>query len=165
MNIVLQPVGGNDAVNHYRSTIRNYVSFDRLKPFVKDYVKQQLDIIYHDKKCQIWGVTSGKRDINVTKYNKLMKNDVVLFVNDQGVFEIATITFLDRNANLAKSLWGVDRDGNTWENMYYLSNLRGCEIDYIELNSLLKRKLNARVQGFTVIDAMNCVDLMLKVTK
>ena len=165
MNIVLQPVGGSDAVNHYRSTIRNYVSFDRLKPFVKDYVNQQLDIIYHDKKCQIWGVTSGKRDINVTKYNKLMKNDVVLFVNDQGVFEIATITFLDRNANLAKSLWGVDRDGNTWENMYYLSNLRGCEIDYFELNSLLKRQLNARVQGFTVIDAMNCVDLMLKVTK
>jgi hypothetical protein len=165
MNIVLQPVGGSDAVNHYRSTIRNYVSFDRLKPFVKDYVKQQLDIIYHDKKCQVWGVTSGKRDINVTKYNKLMKNDVVLFVNDQGVFEIATITFLDRNANLAKSLWGVDRDGNTWENMYYLSNLKGCEIDYFELNSLLKRQLNARVQGFTVIDAMNCVDLMLKVTK
>jgi hypothetical protein len=165
MNIVLQPVGGSDAVNHYRSTIRNYVSFDRLKPFVKDYVKQQLDIIYHDKKCQVWGVTSGKRDINVTKYNKLMKNDVVLFVNDQGVFEKATITFLDRNANLAKSLWGVDRDGNTWENMYYLSNLKGCEIDYFELNSLLKRQLNARVQGFTVIDAMNCVDLMLKVTK
>jgi hypothetical protein len=165
MNIVLQPVGGSDAVNHYRSTIRNYVSFDRLKPFVKDYVKQQLDIIYHDKKCQVWGVTSGKRDINVTKYNKLMKNDVVLFVNDQGVFEKATITFLDRNANLAKSLWGVDRDGNTWENIYYLSNLKGCEIDYFELNSLLKRQLNARVQGFTVIDAMNCVDLMLKVTK
>jgi hypothetical protein len=165
MNIVLQPVGGSDAVNHYRSTIRNYVSFDRLKPFVKDYVKQQLDIIYHDKKCQVWGVTSGKRDINVTKYNKLMKNDVVLFVNDQGVFEKATITFLDRNANLAKSLWGIDRDGNTWENIYYLSNLKGCEIDYFELNSLLKRQLNARVQGFTVIDAMNCVDLMLKVTK
>ena len=165
MNIVLQPVGGSDAVNHYRSTIRNYVSFDRLKPFVKDYVKQQLDIIYHDKKCQVWGVTSGKRDINVTKYNKLMKNDVVLFVNDQGVFEIATITFLDRNANLAKNLWGVDREGNTWENMYYLSNLQKKKIDYFELNSLLKRQFNARVQGFTVIDAMNCVDLMLKVTK
>jgi hypothetical protein len=122
-------------------------------------------MIYPNKECQIWGVTSGKRNINVTKYNKLMKNDVVLFVNDHGVFEIATIIFLDRNVNLAKNLWGVDREGNTWENMYYLSNLRKKKIDYFELNSLLKRQLNARVQGFTVIDAMNCVDLMLKVTK
>ena len=165
MNFVLQPVGGRDAVHHYESTVKIFVKFEQLNPFVKDYVKQQLSMIYPQKECKIWGVTSGKRNINVTKYNKLMKNDVVLFVNDQGVFAIATITFLDRNANLAKSLWGVDRDGNTWENMYYLSNLRGCEIDYIELNSLLKRQLNARVQGFTVIDAMNCVDLMLKVTK
>jgi hypothetical protein len=94
-----------------------------------------------------------------------MKNDVVLFVNDQGVFKKATITFLERNANLAKSLWGVDRDGNTWENIYFLSNLESLEMDYYELNTILKRQLNARVQGFTVIDAMNCVDLMLKVTK
>jgi hypothetical protein len=165
MNIVLQPVGGIDAVNHYESTIEISVKFDQIFPFVKDYVKQQLTLIYPNKESQIWGVTSGKRNINVTKYNKLMKNDVVLFVNDQGVFEIATITFLDRNANLAKNLWGVDREGNTWENMYYLSNLRKKKIDYFELNSLLKRQLNARVQGFTVIDAMNCVDLMLKVTK
>jgi hypothetical protein len=165
MNIVLQPVGGSEAVSHYKSTIRNYVSFDQIKTFVKDYVKQQLDVIYHDKKCQVWGVTSGKRDINVTKYNKLKKNDVVLFVNDKGVFESAKITLLDRNANLAKSLWGVDKEGNTWENIYFLSNLKSFEMDYNELNSLLKRQLNARVQGFTVIDAMNCVDLMLKVTK
>lgn len=111
------------------------------------------------------GSNFGKRDINVTKYNKLMKNDVVLLVDDKGVFEKATITFLDRNANLAKSLWGVDREGQTWENIYYLSNLEKIVINYIELNTLLKRKSNAKVQGFTVIDAMNCVDLMLKVTK
>ena len=57
MNIVLQPVGGTEAVNHYKSTIRNHVSFDQLKAFVKDYVRQQLDVIYNDKKCQVWGVT------------------------------------------------------------------------------------------------------------
>jgi hypothetical protein len=165
MNIVLQPVGGIDAVNHYESTVENCVKFEQIFPLVKDYVKQQLTLIYPNKECQIWGVTSGKRDINVTKFNKLKEHDVVLFINETGVFESGQITFLDRNTNLAKKLWGLDRNGQTWENIYYLTNLKRNVINYIELNTLLKRQFNARVQGFTVIDAMNCVDLMLKVTK
>lgn len=60
MNIVLQPVGGIDAVNHYESTIDVSVNFNQIFPFVKDYVKQQLTLLYPNKECKIWGVTSGK---------------------------------------------------------------------------------------------------------
>ena len=53
---------------------------------------------------------------------------------------------------LARHLWGVDADGDTWEYMYSLDEVRDLDIPYGEFNRVVGYAENNVIQGFTVLD-------------
>ena len=54
--------------------------------------------------------------------------------------------------SLALELWGVDKVGNTWENIYLVEEVRNIHIPYEIFNSLLGYKERNIIQGFRVLN-------------
>ena len=56
------------------------------------------------------------------------------------------------NPDLAANLWGLDQDGETWENVFFLNNLRDVEIAVEDFNLLVGYEPNYFHPGFNILD-------------
>lgn len=158
--LILQPCGNSGAREHYYDTIQNPVPLERIRPFLNQEEFDILSQIYPQRECYIWGVTPGGS--NITKWNKVTRGDVTLFSKDGGIFASGVTTFKIRNSALASDLWGYDNKGQTWEYIYFLSEIRNLNIPYIQFNrNVLKKdgtpyEDNYIIQGFSVLDENQC---------
>jgi hypothetical protein len=73
--------------------------------------------------------------------------DIVVCVFEARYRYVARVTGKDDNEALARAIWGIDEDGQTWQYMYFLS--RPSEID-VPL-AAAAGELHARYGGFTRI--------------
>ena len=56
------------------------------------------------------------------------------------------------NRNLAADLWCPDQDGETWEYVFFLNNLRDVEIAVEDFNLLVGYEPNYFHPGFNILD-------------
>ena len=155
--IILQPAGNPDGREHYNDTIANPIELKSISKFLKKEELKDLYEIYEDGKCYVWGVTPGGN--NKTKWDRIDSGDVTLFARDGGVFASAVTTYKLVNEELAAHLWGymtkyledmVQRF--TWENIYFVDEIRSHNIPYLDLNRVVGYKENYIIQGFSVLD-------------
>lgn len=109
----------------------------------------------------MWGVTPGKGGVNVGKWDRAFVGDVVLFAARGQIFGSGTVAAKFHNRELARRLWDVDPDGQTWEFMYALDEVRNLSIPYAEFNRAVGYKENNIPQGFTVMNderSAGCLD-------
>ena len=155
-NIILQPTGNKDAREHYLDTIQQGVKLSFIKQHLtsKDY--ESLLQIYPSGECYVWGVTPGDKNRNVSKWNKISIGDVTLFSRDGGVFSSGVTTYKVHSESLAVALWDRDKEGNTWEYIYFIDEIKSLSISYKELHSIIGYTGDADnwvIQGFTVLDS------------
>jgi hypothetical protein len=148
---ILQPVGKGIPAQHYAQTVEMDVALDRMRPFLSDKELSELISIYPDGKLMVWGVTPGKRNVNRTKWRRLAPGDVALFAGEGRIFSAADVTAKIQNPRLARSLWGEDESGQTWEYIYFLKNLRTVDISYARLNESLRYAPKNVIRGFQVL--------------
>jgi hypothetical protein len=55
--------------------------------------------------------------------------DVALFSREGRIFSAGVVVKKIHNAALARHLWGEDEEGETWEYMYFLKEMRSTELD------------------------------------
>ena len=117
INVILQPAGGPEARIHYRDTIDQPVSIDRLRRHLSDSAMATLGLGPDVRGVPTWGVKPSQRRL----WERIGPGDVVLFTGDGNVFASATILGKIHSAGLARDLWQVDReDGQTWEYVYFV---------------------------------------------
>lgn len=92
-----------------------------------------LHALYPSGAAPMWGVTPGKKNVNVGKYNKLRPGDYVFFYGQKRLYLGGLVTHIFHNPALAHQLWGTDDNGQTWEYMYTLDDLKGCDIPITEV--------------------------------
>ena len=56
------------------------------------------------------------------------------------------------NKKLAEFLWDYNSNGETWENIYFLDEVRKHNIPYLDFNNAVGYKENYIIQGFGVLD-------------
>lgn len=156
--IILQPTGNKDAREHYVDTIMNPVDASRIKRFVPE-LSSQIDALYPDGRVFIWGVTPGKDDVNKKKWEKIDRGDVTLFSRgsdvprqEGGIIASAVTTLKFHNKDLAVDLWDYDKNGNTWEYIYLVAEVKNTIIPYSSFNPAVGYASNYIIQGFTVLD-------------
>ena len=156
--IILQPTGNKDAREHYVDTIANPVDAARIKSYIPS-LSSEIDAIYPNGKVYIWGVTPGKDNVNKKKWEKICKGDVTLFSKgadtpgtEGGIFASAVTTLKVHNKNLAINLWGYDKNGNTWEYIYFVAEIKNTVIPYSMFNPAVGYANNYIIQGFNVLD-------------
>ncbi|MEP6872695.1 MAG: hypothetical protein ABI939_12720, partial [Anaerolineaceae bacterium] len=88
---------------------------------------------------------------NANKWQKIQEGDVALFLQKGRAVARGTVVMKLRSEKLAKSLWGVDEDGSTWEWMYFLEPVENIDVAYEALNEAAGYEAANRFQGFNVI--------------
>lgn len=149
--VLLQPAGSLEADEHYRDTVDNPVDLSKISKFLQTEIVNELKGLYSGSAMPVWGVTSGKDEGNKSKWEKVETGDVVLFSADSRIFSSATVVLKTHNKELAKELWGVDANGNTWEYIYFLDELTPQYIPLSKFNQVADYKDNYIIRGFNVL--------------
>jgi hypothetical protein len=149
--VAFQPSGGPAAQEHYRDTIERPVSLaanaDLLGPHLAP-----LQRLYPSGQAPLWGVTPGIAGTNVKKYGRLETGDVVLFTGQGHAYAGGVVTYLLHSADLARRLWGVDDRGQTWENVYALTEVWPLDVPYASFNAAAGYDVDYNHLGFNVLD-------------
>ena len=159
-SLILQPCGSKDAKQHYIDTIDTPVALSSIKKYITSSDYDNLSLIYPSGGCFIWGVTPTKT--NFKKWNRIKRGDVAIFSSDGRIFSTSITTYKLHSKDLAKKLWGVDKNDNTWEYIYFLSEIKKVHIPYINFNRTIKKidgdfyKDNFIIQGFDVLSEDRC---------
>lgn len=148
--VIVQPAGNAGGREHYEDTIANPVDLGRITSQLDEATARRV-LTRFGKPVAVWGVTSGGNDANAAKWRKIQEGDVALFLQKGRAVASGTVAMKLRNAKLAKSLWGVDEDGDTWEWMYFLEPIENVDISYEALNQAAGYEAANRFQGFNVI--------------
>ena len=150
--IILQPAGDKDASKHYVDSIANPTPIDRIAQFVNATTLEKLKELHKEGTVPTWGVTPGKKNVNFNKWKKVKSGDVALFSRDKKIFASAAVAFTIHNKELAFDLWKTNAEGDTWEYMYFLDEVKKQEISYEAFNNVAGYKPNNVIQGFNVLD-------------
>lgn len=150
MSIVLQPISNPVAQEHYMSTIVRTIDADIIKKY-QPSKSAEIDSCYPDGRVRIWGVVPGVGGRNSSMYDKIKKGDIVLF-SSNGIVASARVTMKFYNAELARVLWGETSNGDTWECIYLIENLKKMNVPKEIFNKVVDYKENYVVRGFSVID-------------
>ena len=163
--VILQPCASTGALKHYKDTIEKTVKVSD----IEDQISQQdiinLKEIYPSGNMRVWGVTPGDKLRNAKQWDLINTGDIALIAKQKFVFASAIITHKLQNRNLAKKLWGLMSDGQTWEYVYFLDELKSHKISYSEIASSINYKESRNIQRFQVLNEeksdalMNAFDL------
>lgn len=139
-----------NARKHYDETVaepyRIADLFDKLDPEVQE------TLIAHDlnEYVHMWGAVPGSQ--NIKRWSKLRTDDGMLVYTKEGFTYYAKILCKTHNSKVAEHIWGKNNEGNTWEYIYFLKDLREVSIPKEVFSSFFGYKLNFTPQGFSNID-------------
>ncbi len=151
MNVILQPAGNKGGREHYVDTVANLVPLTTIVPLAPLEIRESINSTYLQGAAAMWGVTAGKKNVNVSKWEKISPGDMALFAQDKFLRSAAVVTHKFHSRELASMLWGELPDGDTWEYVYLLKDVRQVNIPDERFNQIAGYAPNARRQGFTVM--------------
>ena len=83
-----------------------------------------------------------------------------MLAKEGAVFASAVTTYKIHSHALASQLWGFDNKGNTWEYIYFLSEVKNQHIPYKELNKVIPYNENYVIQGFSLLDEEKSINVL-----
>jgi len=98
----------------------------------------------------MWGSTPGKS--NIARWNNLKPNDFILGYSRGKFYYIGQVFGKTHNRQLGTEVWGERKDGETWEYVYFIKNLKEIEIDKVDFSKFFGYKENFTPQGFSNIN-------------
>lgn len=143
-DLFLVPAGDRRARGNFAHTVRQRIplsSLAALRPSALELAGSARGGV-----CA-WGTKPGKGDRHVGTWSAMNRGDWALFYFD-GLFPVAArVLVRERSRAAAKRLWGDD-EGQTWEYMYLLDEVRQVDIPRLALNERLRYKPGSYPQSF-----------------
>lgn len=148
--IFIVTASGQEAYGHYQDTIKRKRSLKEISGYISPEEARQLDKIYHGREFAIWGATTGPG--NTSTWTKMYPGDYVVFYQQGKFILIGEVAYKLKNRELATFLWGTNRRGETWENIYFIINEKEIKVPLGKFNQYLKYRLNFTPQGFGAVE-------------
>lgn len=99
-----------------------------------------------DGLVHIWGTVPGDR--NTSRWEKLKAGDKILaYSQDKFVF-YGTVFAKTRNIDVANEIWGNNKEGKTWELIYFIKDLKPVNIDRKDFVDIFDYEPNFKPHGF-----------------
>ncbi|MBT2119563.1 hypothetical protein KK141_19390 [Dyella sp. LX-66] len=152
MQLVLQPCGDSDAVEHYVDTIQNPVSLTRILPLLPPAERERVSLAFGES-VAVWGVTPGKNQVNARKWSRMQLGDVAMLYRNRRFFFKGAVAYKIHSPDIARELWKERSDGVTWEYVFFLTDLEQIDIDVVRFNAAARYKANNIIQGFNVLSS------------
>lgn len=140
---------GNKAARaHLADSISSAVPLNRLHQHLPTKDATDLEsIVAQPDGFYAWGAVSGER--NVPNWQSLAPGDTVLTVYDNRYRFISSVLAKVHNEDLARSIWGSDEEGRTWEYIYFLTKPTRIDVN-VDQADVVKHLRNG-YRGFTKI--------------
>lgn len=149
--VFVVPASGPEAASHFDDTIRRKRTISEIQGFLNDREIAEIQRIYHGYNFAVWGALPSPG--NTSTWTKMEPGDYIIFYQ-QGKFSlIGEISIKFKNRELANYFWRTNKNGDTWENIYFIINEREINVPLEKFNSYLKYKSNFTPQGFGAIEA------------
>lgn len=143
--LFLVPTGDPTARENFERTIRQPIPerhLNRLDPPLAALARRVPGGV------RAWGTKAGENDRHVSTWSRMESGDWVLFCVD-GLFPVAgRVLAREHSPLVARRLWG-EEEGETWEYLYLLDEVRQVDIPRLGLNEALGYKPGNHVQGFS----------------
>lgn len=149
MKILLQPSSGPEAMAHFEDTIENGVSMELLRNKLPKNEFEKLKEL-GETKVKVWGMVPTKEGIDRSEWRNLNEGDWVIFYAKKGFYYIAKVYMKVHNAGLASTLWGTDKNGKTWEYIYFIKEGKQIQVKYEPTK--LGYALNHVIYGAMLLD-------------
>ena len=151
--IILSPAA-KTAEEHYENTIKRTVPLSRIKPLVTDEEYAELMQIYPEGQAHIWGARPGPR--NRKNFARIKEEDIVLFYRHRKYFSSYRVTkkLKRRATELAIELWGTDKEGHTWDLVYFLQDGRHENIKVGDLAKIAGQGPKSLLRGLWILDRL-----------
>ena len=152
MKVWIVAAAGPEPTEHLKRTIENPVSYEEISQNITDpndaeKIKQNLG----EGPYYLWGAVPGKNNEN--NWENMKIGDICIFYVKGQIFKYwGKVQYKLRDKKLAKFLWGEDKEGKTWELIYFIDYPREIKMPLKEFNIKHCYKLNFIPQGFSSIN-------------
>lgn len=106
---------------HFNSTVENGKNLTEVAKYVGDGEKQELKRISKDGVIRYWGSIPGSA--NERNFNILKSGDEILCYRSGKYIALAKVGLKTSSKELAKHSWGETEKGDTWELIYFFSDV------------------------------------------
>lgn len=148
--IAFQSAADPDSGANLEKTLLNPVVLSELRSIRGTGVAEELATIYPGDMARVGGVKLGKDGEQKGEWEKLQRGDVVLFMRDGMVFLSGIVTYLVKDPDLARELWGEDDRGHVPECIYFVDEVKDQFIPARTVNRLVGLDENYEWPGFEV---------------
>ncbi|WP_338749824.1 HNH endonuclease [Bacillus sp. FJAT-52991] len=145
---------------HFHDTIQNPYPIGPLLHLIRDdEVLQMLKDNSADEYVYMWGAVPGSG--NIARWNKLESGDRILAYSQGDFLYYGTIFGKTQNKEIASIIWGENKQGNSWEYIYFIKDLKPIKVSAEEFAAFFGYKLNFTPQGFSNV-RKDLLDIKLK---
>lgn len=141
--------GGHDTDRHYHDTIKNRRSVDEFSKYLNPKDADPLQKYAHGRPYAVWGAVPGES--NIRNWETMEEGDYVMVYREGKIILAAEIAMKVRNADLARFFWREDKDGGTWEYIYFMINDVPFSLEISKLNKYLGYEESYHPMGFMAI--------------
>lgn len=155
--VVYQPCSDPVARQNLQNTILNPIFIDDIVHLLDPALAAILRAENPSGKLYIWGLSPSNTE---AAWLRMAPNDVVIF-NVKGVVTVASrFTHRTRNRALALHLWGFKdvSEGITWENVYFVSDVRHVSIPYPDILLCTESQPRMSFNRFSEADSAAIID-------
>ena len=141
--------GGHGTDRHYHDTIKNRREVAEFEKFLNKEEVEKLLQYSRGRPYATWGAVPGSS--NIRNWQVMEEGDYVMVYRQGKIILVAEIAMKTRNADLARYFWQEDKDGRTWEYIYFMINDAPFSVPITKLNKYLGYESNYHPQGFMAI--------------
>ncbi len=147
MNLALFNIEPPEAQAHYHKTVITGIPSKEIRKLDPEAVSISSGA---EAVSRIWGVEL--RELNLSRWGRLQPEDIVLFFDGKSYVSIARVSRKTRNAALARVLWGVGKEGKTWELVCYLTNLTETQLSKSQVDRIFGYDPDFGPRGVMIVD-------------
>lgn len=146
--VALQQVTNKFARENAARTLEKPVGLKFIKKFLAVELLARLEAECTDGKVFVWGAKHER-------FHQFVKMPprrcLVLFRRRATVYKYGVIIDSAMNRDVAEYLWGFDTDGETWDLVYFLKNVKDFSVPASEINRLIGRMPKDHWQGLVAV--------------
>lgn len=145
-SVVLQQVTSKFARSNAGKTLEKPIALKYLQKHLPPDNFNKLGAMCAEGKVYVWGAKAER----VHQFGKMPPSQsLVLFRRCATVYKCGVIIQWVFNPELAEYLWGFDNDGQSWELVYFLKDVKDFSTPASQINQLIRRKATDHWQGLT----------------
>jgi hypothetical protein len=149
--LLYMPPNNLEAMTHYRDTIQQKVSFQRIRGFVSRDVAGRLKHIFGERAIAVWG--SRDSPANRAKFESMADGDDLLIVEGDTIKFMGKVALKMVNPDLSRELWHNINPANTtgWDLIYFIANPIEIGVPFREFCRLFGYAETYQLRGFTTV--------------